>query len=298
MLFDEADILAEIGNVSRYSVIGTAVMCIEFGVYIPLATIALYILWQKGLRKPPILIMFIIQIILILNSIWEVVLVGGLSLLDALFYVFVDPQLDFEQGLAARLAAVEGVHRERWFRMLGWPGSINVLVGDSVVVWRAWALWEHRPIVQWMLIILGMCNGVLNILDNLYSSGIGGVPVPSNIPLRMFSLNVFLIFSLALNIIATMLIVYKIWILNTIRSKATIQPTKHESPHVNVVIFLVESGVTFCIIQAIFCAINFISSPSLEATSAILSDVCTIAMGFYPTLVTIVVYFMLYRAVN
>ncbi|KAF9061159.1 hypothetical protein BDP27DRAFT_1406826 [Rhodocollybia butyracea] len=243
MLFDEAGILTEIGNISKYSVIGIAVMCVEFGVYIPLATAALYILWGKGLQKPPILIMFIIQIILVLNAIWEVVLVGGMSLLDALFYIFIDPRLDFEQGLAARLAAVEGVHRKGWSKMLGWPGNINLLVGDSVVVWRAWVLWEQRPVVRWMLIILGICNGALNILDSLYSSGIGGVPIPSDNTLRLFITNLFLLFSLALNIAATMLIVCKVWLLDRIHSKATVQPehATERSPHVNVVIFF--SGV-------------------------------------------------------
>ncbi|KAF9059239.1 hypothetical protein BDP27DRAFT_1453425 [Rhodocollybia butyracea] len=300
MLFDEAGILTEIGNISKYSVIGIAVMCVEFGVYIPLATAALYILWGKGLQKPPILIMFIIQIILVLNAIWEVVLVGGMSLLDALFYLFIDPRLDFEQGLAARLAAVEGVRRKGWSKMLGWPGNINLLVGDSVVVWRAWVLWEQRPIVQWMLVILGICNGALNILDSIYSSGIGGVPIPSDNTLRLFITNLFLLFSLALNIAATMLIVCKVWLLDRIHSKATVQPehATERSPHVNVVIFLVESGATFCIIQAGYCALSFISSPSLQATSAILSDVCSIAMGFYPTLVTIVSYLMLHYAVD
>ncbi|KAF9064683.1 hypothetical protein BDP27DRAFT_1367030 [Rhodocollybia butyracea] len=44
MLPDKAVLLTEIGNTLKYTVIESAVVCIVFGLYIPVSVIALYIL--------------------------------------------------------------------------------------------------------------------------------------------------------------------------------------------------------------------------------------------------------------
>ncbi|KAF9038253.1 hypothetical protein BDP27DRAFT_1374672 [Rhodocollybia butyracea] len=214
MLPEEAVLLSEVGNTLKYAVIESVTVCIALGLYIPVSVIALYILWQKGLRKPPVLVLFIIQVILILNSIWQVVIVAG-RLLWELCYILVhsDSSLSSDWGLSDRIASLYIYGRE-WEGMSGWPGNLNLLVGDIVVLWRAWALWEHHNVVQWMLIILGICSGVLNIVTNLCASVIEKFPFPvtsDNLSLRLFVVNMYLVFSLALNTLATMLIAYKLW---------------------------------------------------------------------------------------
>ncbi|KAF9062194.1 hypothetical protein BDP27DRAFT_297355 [Rhodocollybia butyracea] len=301
MLFDESSILAAVGDETALSVVETVVMCVVFGFYVAVATIALYFLGQKGSQKLPVLVLFIIQTILILVSGWQFVLWNG-SFLDLFFCVFMDSKLDFDQDLAKRIAVCD-IHVKGWISMQGWPAYLNLLVGDVVVVWRAWALWESHSGVQWMLVILGICNGVANIVDNLYSSDLKFLDTAGP-TMQLFLTNFYLILSLGLNILATMLIAYKTWIhSNTIRLLYAEGHSKR-SPSFNVLVFLVESGATFCIIQAGYCTLSILASPSLLdavpsvfATSTIISNAAAILLAFYPASVTIMSHLMLYRTV-
>ncbi|KAF9062197.1 hypothetical protein BDP27DRAFT_1406323 [Rhodocollybia butyracea] len=186
MLFNESGILAGFGRQLGDNLIGGIVTCVLFAGYLHVSAIALYLICQKGLHKPPILIMFIIQISLILSSIWQAVIVNG-EFLDQVFHILVDFKADTNEDLGDRMSAWES-HDQVWVSMWGWPGSINLLIGDIIVVWRAWTLWEHHTAVQWILIILGICNGVVNLVDSLY---ITEVPAPSDNTLRLFSWNFF-----------------------------------------------------------------------------------------------------------
>ncbi|KAF9062191.1 hypothetical protein BDP27DRAFT_1369023 [Rhodocollybia butyracea] len=187
MLFEESGIIAAYGKERTYTVIGAAVI-------------------KNGLHKRPVLVLFIIQVILILACVLQIAVVNG-NLLDILFCFMMDPNLDFDQDLADKSTACD-VRNNVWATLLGWPGNLSLVIGDSVVVWRAWTLWEHHTGVQWMLVIFGICNGVANIVANLYSS-ISDITDPT---IRMVLQKFYLILSLVLNILATMLIAYKIWL--------------------------------------------------------------------------------------
>ncbi|KAF9060316.1 hypothetical protein BDP27DRAFT_1407165 [Rhodocollybia butyracea] len=152
MLLEESSITF-IASEIRVALIGSIVMCIEFGVYMAISTITLYILCQKGFQKWPVLVLFIVQIILIFVAVWQVVGANG-ELLDPLFYVMINLTVEPNQELGGL-----DIPDKIWGKIWGWPGSINLLIGDSVVLWRAWALWKHNTAVQWTLLILGICNG-------------------------------------------------------------------------------------------------------------------------------------------
>ncbi|KAE9397528.1 hypothetical protein BT96DRAFT_976975 [Gymnopus androsaceus JB14] len=47
-----------------------------------------------------------------------------------------------------------------WDIQWNFPGNMNLLVSDMVVIWRAWALWSSHKGVQILLVVLGVCNGV------------------------------------------------------------------------------------------------------------------------------------------
>ncbi|KAF9062193.1 hypothetical protein BDP27DRAFT_1428169 [Rhodocollybia butyracea] len=180
--------------------------------------------------------------------------------------------------------------------MNGWPGQLSLLVGDTIVVWRAWSLWEHHTAIQWTLVVLGICNGVLNIAACLYTAFEIAKLLPvasSESTLRVIGENFYLIFSLALNIVVIMLIAYKTWIhSNVTKALCKNEHSNKRSPFFNVLVFLVESGATFCILQAGYCTITLLDiissvkfgaappSESLVTASIVVSDIAVMVLGF------------------
>ncbi|KAF9064646.1 hypothetical protein BDP27DRAFT_1333243 [Rhodocollybia butyracea] len=307
-LFEESSTLTTIGKNALSTLTGAIIMCVTFGVYIAAAVIALYILSQNGLRKWPVLILSIIQIILILASILQAVDVNA-YLLDLLFHVLADSKLDFNQDLEDRMAAFD-VQSKIWVGIQGGPGVLSLLLGDTVVLWRAWALWEYHTAVQWMLVILGISNGVIIIGERFSGpSMLAHLDITDPI-LLLICQNFYFLFSIALNILATVLIAYKTWVHSNARPWHADQHSTQDystklSPSLNVLVFLVESGTAFCIFQAGYCTLGILASspafagvPSLAAVSAIVYDLSVMVVGFYPISVTIVSHLMLYRGAS
>ncbi|KAF9062276.1 hypothetical protein BDP27DRAFT_296142 [Rhodocollybia butyracea] len=300
MLFEESGTLTKIGSLLWYNLIGSVLMSVEFGIYILASAITLHLLYQKGLQKPRVITLFTTQLILIVISIWQFTTVNG-ELLAQLFDVLANPKLKMilSQQLEDRLTLA--MQTTIWTKVGVWPANIKLLIGDSIVAYRAWVLWRQHTIVRWVLGFLGISNAVVNIIDGFYSSGIA--KAPSSGTLRLVSQSFFLIVSVSLNVLATMLIVYKTWThANATRhlvadSHSTLLSKR--SPSLNLLVFLVESGTTFFILQAGFCislAILVSSPKASDVLSAnIVSDAVVMALGFYPTSVTIVAHFMLDR---
>ncbi|KAF9062189.1 hypothetical protein BDP27DRAFT_1406319 [Rhodocollybia butyracea] len=284
MLFEESATLTKIGSMVWYNLIGSIVMSVEFGIYILASTITLHLLCQKGLQKPRVIILFTTQLILILVSIWQFTTVNG-NLLAQLCDVLVNPELEMllNQTLEDRLT-LSSARNKIWSEVSVWPGNIKFLIADSIVAYRAWTLWRHHAFVQWLLAFFGMSNAVINIVDGFYSSGIA--KAPSSGSLRLLSQSFFLMVSLALNILATALIVYKTWThANATRHLVVESPStsSKSSPSLNLLVFLVESGTSFFILQVL--------------SANIVADASVMALGFYPTSVTIVAHFMLDRGI-
>jgi len=303
MLFEEPSVLKDCGGDLAATLLGSALMCIVFGAYIGVSAVALHLLGQRSLRQLPSLILFIIQISLILTSVWQVVAMNG-NMLGQLFDILVNPKLDPEQQLEDRIIA-SSILNKTWSAFSRWPGNINLLVGDIVVVWRAWALWEGHTAIQWMLVTFGICNGVANIVDILFNA-IAKVPAQSGSVVRQLSQNLFLVISLALNILATILIAYKTWI-HANATRGLSSDRQKRSPSVNVLVFLLESGATFCILQVGYCTLSILYASEdtslgvvynlpLSASFPIVRYVAVMALGFYPTSVTLVSHLMLHRS--
>ncbi|KAE9392679.1 hypothetical protein BT96DRAFT_979305 [Gymnopus androsaceus JB14] len=291
MLITEAEILGNFGYWLTYFVIADGVSCIVFGAYVVASAIALNLLCRKGLKRPAVLILFIIQVFLILLAIWQVAVLNG-DILAQIFNILVNSKSDGQ--LEGRISA-SNTENVAWDKdMWAWPGSIILLFGDIVVVWRAWVLWESSIAVRSLLLVLVMCEGVVNIVQSVYSSVVEASShyYDSQLP------NLYLLLSLALNILATTLIAYRTWM----HLKATRHLEFSRSQSLNVLFFLVESGSIFCIIQAGYCIFMILSSsssynntPSMYQSNIILPEVATLVLCFYPTSVIIVSHMMLYQ---
>ncbi|KAE9395204.1 hypothetical protein BT96DRAFT_923031 [Gymnopus androsaceus JB14] len=294
MLITEAKILDSFGYWLTYSVIAVGVSCIVLGAYVVVSVMALNLLCQKGLKRPAVLILFIIQVFLIPLAIWNVAILTG-DILTQLLDIPVNSKLDGQ--LEGRISASNADNMAWEDDMWVWPANIILLFADIVVVWRAWVLWESSIAIRSLLLILVMCEGVANIVQSVY----GSVSEGSSHYYQSQLQNLFLLLSLALNILATTLIAYRTWI----HLKATRDlelSTHNRSQSLNVLFFLVESGAIFCINQAGYCIFIMLASsssynntPSLYQSNIILPEVATIVLCFYPTSVIIVSHMMLYQ---
>ncbi|KAJ7574843.1 hypothetical protein C8J56DRAFT_977658 [Mycena floridula] len=124
---------------------------------------------------------------------------------------------------------------------------INYLLGDAVVIWRAWAIWPHSLTVH---ILLGVCLAgtvVSTFVDYAYTvrlflgksqfdPGAGAGALILTLPL------------LATNIIATSLIGYKAWVYRTrIKESLNVEKTRRTKVE-TVLLLLTESGIIYCIL--------------------------------------------------
>ncbi|KAF9469481.1 hypothetical protein BDZ94DRAFT_1316658 [Collybia nuda] len=149
-----------------------------------------------------------------------------------------------EVPLIVRQSLVEGYLRAPNL-IIRWVGGFQRIFGDIVVVWRAYVLLQHRRrlviapstlllsslaslLASWIIktiVVDTRYNGLINNLNNI---GFG--------------------LSLSTNVVATALIGYICWLhLRDIRVVRKLRPSQVEQ----VLVILVESGIVFCLAQAI-----------------------------------------------
>ncbi|KIK54863.1 hypothetical protein GYMLUDRAFT_249207 [Collybiopsis luxurians FD-317 M1] len=145
------------------------------------------------------------------------------------------------EGLEAQGAAAAA--KSVWWDYVNpWPVTINLLLGDYIVAWRAWILSQKSRF--WKVLLAGMtiCNTVLNIADCIWAN----VTLHEMLSLQFGPLDwLSLTFSLAINLISTLLISWKAWkhYSNLSGSSYTANRT------LKLLLLLVESGGIFCLLQ-------------------------------------------------
>ncbi|KAJ3750796.1 hypothetical protein DFH05DRAFT_117003 [Lentinula detonsa] len=150
--------------------------------------------------------------------------------------------------------------------------SIEYLIGDSVVVWRACALWGYRKTVV-LLPILLLASAIVGEPQICYNSYIG---------------TFFL--SIAINLLATSLIATKAWMHRRLLQSASVERSTRV---LKVLILLVESGFIYLLLWAtksmsIFVDLN--STPSGQFAVTMLNSVGNQIVGLYPTLLMVLVH--------
>ncbi|KAE9389972.1 hypothetical protein BT96DRAFT_1002748 [Gymnopus androsaceus JB14] len=148
---DESALLSQIGTVIYYGIVVLIVDCTLYGFYLLAEFIALYLFFKHGLKQRMQKILFICSTTTLLTASWDFV-----SLMEPL-----------EAGLQAQADAAQHAILP-WFSMMAWPININIIIGNGIVIWRAWAVWQNDRSVRSALITMfwvnfGMCisNAVL-----------------------------------------------------------------------------------------------------------------------------------------
>ncbi|KAM5531993.1 hypothetical protein V8D89_014327 [Ganoderma adspersum] len=192
--------------------------------------------------------------------------------------------------------------------------TFNVVIGDAIVWWRVWVLWnKNRPILACCCIVL-LGTLVCGIADSRFSctsgpvvwnSSIGGAASNFTELGAFFGDNFFgltaIILSLFSNTLATVLVGCKAW-RHRRRAKKHFAQVPGVTRVQRVLRLLVESGIAYCILWAFVLSANLstvVPDYSVGWTTGLagwsvdilyFTEGCLVAfVGIYPTLIIILV---------
>ncbi|KIK61002.1 hypothetical protein GYMLUDRAFT_260979 [Collybiopsis luxurians FD-317 M1] len=172
--------------------------------------------------------------------------------------------------------------------------SFEYIVGDSVVVWRACALWGYDKRVMFLPIFF-LISATVMVFFFLGCLGVNGWSYVTKEPVVCAnSYTGVLVLSISINCLATGLIATKAWMHHRVLLSASVKKTTRV---LKVLILLVESGLIYLIIWTLksLSGFNgtFSSTPSDQFFVSILNKMGNQVVGLYPTLLVVLVHMQL-----
>ncbi|KAJ3966976.1 hypothetical protein EV361DRAFT_1010824 [Lentinula raphanica] len=285
----ESMVLVGIGQVIYWNVASLIVTCIAYGFNLLAASIAVSLFLKNGTRGLARKILLSLTLIIMLSTTWDVINRAGLYLTQ-IDYILMRPLSGgvLAQAVAANKATLPYEYVD------GWPVTINLLVGDGIVSWRAWAIYPHKIIVRASLVLLmlgniAFCAPAVNVADVIMEDV---NPSGQTHSLALDTASIWV--SLGVNAFATSIVALKM--LRHRRSISIISRKGRRTVVEKLLLFLVESGSAFCLFQllfAIFETLNLYQTTttdsSIQVTTLILYSIFNGFAVLYPLAVIIMV---------
>ncbi|KAJ7592271.1 hypothetical protein C8J56DRAFT_1046645 [Mycena floridula] len=167
---------------------------------------------------------------------------------------------------------------------------LNYLIGDSIVVWRAWVLWTNHSRVHMLLCICLFGTFVGVTVDLVFAvlfelSRFSDTPrfPPTGQRTLILTLPLFLT-----NLISTLLIAYKVWKYR-VETKQNLGLSHNKRNKVErVLILLTESGSIYCLLWLGALVFGFKSSDEQSLSYALISNIIP-QLVIYPILIILLV---------
>ncbi|KAJ3569930.1 hypothetical protein NP233_g4725 [Leucocoprinus birnbaumii] len=288
----DAEVLPQVGYDLTVKVVRIAFECAFYGVYLLLISASTVILCRKLRRSKAA--WFLLLVTLVMFGASTVFL--AMDLIDIIKRLQIILVNNPDQSLQAKKDLADKV-LQQWV----WTGEMlfifMLILGDSVVIWRTWALflsaekWIILPVLTWIGSVVAAffelgCDVKVGwaVESTDPSAGSIGLELCAKADTASFSL------SYVTNIICTSLILYRAWMFR--RSMAEYLGSAHRRTQVEkIMTLLVESGAIYLALytfQAVpiygghFSAGSFIA---VDAVNAIIQQ----AMGMYPTAIVVLV---------
>ncbi|PFH48791.1 hypothetical protein AMATHDRAFT_149081 [Amanita thiersii Skay4041] len=264
-----------------------------YGVYLVLITASTTILCRKRLQAPRTVFLLGITLIMFLGS----SLFFAIDITDLIIRlktIFLADNSDLN-GIKDRIAEAD----DR-LKSLVWTGEIlfvfMLILGDSVVIWRTWALyWGNRmvllvPALFWLGSVAAAfyelgCDIKTGwaILDSDPSAGSVGRASCANADLSSFTL------SYATNVFCTGLIFWKTWQFRQ-SMKRFLGSARRMTQAERILVLLIESGFLYLAIYTLQAVpIYGGSSPGSLIAWEVVNAVIQQAFGMYPTAIVVLV---------
>ncbi|KAF9065041.1 hypothetical protein BDP27DRAFT_1450460 [Rhodocollybia butyracea] len=169
-------------------------------------------------------------------------------------------------------------------------GLINIIlfIADTVMLWRAWAVWMNNKKVKWTLLMLMLADMGVSLADC-----IADFRTPSQVN-RVITLDwVYFLLSLFVNMIATCLIAVRTW--RHRKSMRSFSVGRRRTKAGGVLLLLVESGAIFALVQLSALIINGLDSARAPPTSIrlvtfLICQLYVFAAAFNPVAILILVH--------
>ncbi|KAJ3788871.1 hypothetical protein GGU10DRAFT_84927 [Lentinula aff. detonsa] len=276
--------LVHVGQVIYWNVASLIVTCIAYGFNLLAGSIAVYLFVKNGTRGVARKALLTLTLVIMLSTTWDVINRAGLYLTQ-IDYILMRPLSGgiLAQAVAANQATVPYEYVD------GWPVTINLLIGDGIVSWRAWAIYPHNILVRASLIILMLANTAVNISDVIMEDV---NPSGQTHSLAMDTASVWV--SLGVNAFATSIVALKMF-----RHRRSVRIISRKGSMTSVeklLLFLVESGSAFCAFQVLFAIFDTLNlyqttttDSSIQITTLILYSIFNGFTVLYPLAVIIMV---------
>ncbi|KAI0687967.1 hypothetical protein C8T65DRAFT_746850 [Cerioporus squamosus] len=319
----------------KQSIINVALSTMFSGTFTVLAAVAAYVLCSNGIKRRTIACMLIATIFMWISTVvcWIATLLEAteaynvlrnlasrnMAQADAMLRCLLDLQNGFDA--APNDCQQEPVEELLYssFKLYNVHDcintaalTVNVVIGDAIVWWRAWVLWPDNRVVRSICVIMILLTTVTGAVDTTdtcrtQAAAAAGDTIPApilgfgSVATRgtMFSGDAWgiaaAISSLLTNVVATTLIAYRAWehrrtIMSYLRGSS--RRTQVE----RTLALLVESGVLYCALWGLIVTYELVFvSPSLTDSEAAFEDGfyyvmegCVVPLiGMYPTLIII-----------
>ncbi|KAF9265109.1 hypothetical protein L218DRAFT_183751 [Marasmius fiardii PR-910] len=180
------------------------------------------------------------------------------------------------------------------FQRLGIVGQVtfpvSCVVGDAIVIWRAWALSGGNKKVMFLpiVLLLGLTASCFSFVGCMVEEDLPVVPSDSCTKRDMATF----IFSMLTNVAGTAVIGYQTWSYRR-AVKKYLRHCRHQVRAEKILVMLLESGViytTLWIIQLAVFASPSKNTPLDQAFRQVFSAAAAQLVGIYPTLMIVLVF--------
>ncbi|KAJ3728219.1 hypothetical protein C8R42DRAFT_257161 [Lentinula raphanica] len=243
---EESELLSHLGTIIYYGIVVLIVDCTLYGFYLLAEFIALYLFIKHGLRQRIQKLLFACSLATLATASWDFVNQCASNLIQ----IKVSLMDSLDAGLQAQADAAQRAVLP-WVVMMAWPINLNIIIGNTIVLWRTWAVWEGdmsiRPALLTMAFVnAGLClsDAILNTIIRAQTNGVKS----GNSTLDTVQMFV----SLAINGAATGLIWVKARRSPELVSEYFGQEQKRSERAERMILVLTESGVVLLIFQLLY----------------------------------------------
>ncbi|KAJ3856852.1 hypothetical protein EV368DRAFT_78252 [Lentinula lateritia] len=265
---EESALLSDFGAQLFYAIAALICTCTFYGIYLLATSIAFYLLFRKGTRGVPRKILLACLVLLLLTYTWAFVVKCAANLVN-IQAALVRNQSGGDLTTQIDNAAIAVLPYQY---MIAWPVTLNVsdfsefavaqpsdagfelIVSDCIVTWRAWVIWTRSKTIRGCLLILASASFIVNIVDCIFD----------DIALQSFGATsawdiAAAFISFGLNFVATLLIALRVWQYHQVMKSWV---NHHRTYAENILLFLVESGAVYCVLQFVYSMLILFSERS------------------------------------
>ncbi|KAJ3821721.1 hypothetical protein EV361DRAFT_1036637 [Lentinula raphanica] len=284
---DEQELLVSSAEVAFFGIVSLIVTITGYGAFVLGTTIAILFLLRRYSLRHTLASRGLLAclIVIFICSTWNACYVGAFSL-TIFRFAFVRT---LPEGLVTQVQSASN-HNATWrYVAASWIPTIITLLGDCIVVWRAWILFQQEKFLGLSLMTLMIANIGINVTDCILSD----IKLQVEIAQRLTTLDwLSSALSLAVNLYATILIALKAWHHYRFMKNALLHE-KTRAQHI--LLLLVESGAMYCAIQTVYEVLLLLETYTAVGTSFTLTIESIISVYFvlaasYPVAVMILVY--------